>query len=84
MLVIIFAYPKHNVLKCIFLVCRVSGTNRKQYVMPDIVLRAVQGHSTRGDVSLEYLIAAQENSEQNRKIYLFSVSMEQITQGGKV
>ena len=39
---------------------RVSGTSRKQYVMPDIGLRAVQGHSTRGDVSLEYLIAAQE------------------------
>ena len=40
-------------------VYRVSGTNRKQYVMPDIGLRAVQGRSTRGDVNLEYLIAAQ-------------------------
>ena len=38
-----FSYP----------VYRVSGTNRKQYVMPDIGLRAVQGQSTRGDVSLE-------------------------------
>ena len=28
--------------------------------MPDIGLRAVQGHSTRGDSSLEYLKAAQE------------------------
>ena len=43
-----------------FPVYRVSGTNRKQYVMPDIGIRAVQGHSTRGDISLEYLIAAQE------------------------
>ena len=32
----------------------------KQYVMPDICLRAVRGHSTRGDISLEYLIAAQD------------------------
>ena len=37
-----------------FPVYRVSGTSRKQYVMPDIGLRAVQGHSARGDIGLEY------------------------------
>ena len=55
----IFGNPKQR-FQVPFPVYRVSGTNRKQYVMPDIGLRSVQGHSTRGDISLEYLIAAQE------------------------
>ena len=56
-----FANPKNNAFKCLCPVYRVSGTSRKQFVMPDIGLRAVQGHSTRSDVGLEYLIAAQES-----------------------
>ena len=52
-----FSYPAY----------RVSGTSRKLFVMPDIGLRAVQGHSTRGDVSLEYLIAAQEKVRATQK-----------------
>ena len=35
--------------------------------MPDIGLRAVQGHSTRGDISLEYLIAAQDKLTAEQK-----------------
>ena len=46
-----FSYP----------VYRVSGTSRKQFVMPDIGFRAVQGHSTRRDIGLGYLIAAKES-----------------------
>ena len=60
LLIAVCGNPKQR-FQVSFPVYRVSGTNRKQYVMPDIGLRAVQGHSTRGDVSLEYLIAAQES-----------------------
>ena len=38
-----------------------SGTSRKQVLMPDIGLRAVQGHSTHRDTGLGYLISAQES-----------------------
>ena len=38
----------------------VSGTSRKQFVMPDMRLRATQGHSIRNDAGLGYLIADQE------------------------
>ena len=60
LLVAIFANPKQR-FQVSFPTYRVSGSSRQQYVMPDIGLRAVQGHSTRGDVILECLIAAQEN-----------------------
>ena len=59
LLVAIFGNPKQR-FQVPFPTYRVSGTSRKQYVMPDIGLRAVQGHSTRGDISLESWIAAQE------------------------
>ena len=59
LLVAIFANPKQR-FQVSFPVYRVSGTSRKQFVMPDIGLRAAQGHSTRSDIGLEYLIAAQE------------------------
>ena len=59
LLVASFSNPKQR-FQLSFQVYRVSGSSRKQYVMPDIGLRAVQGHSTRGDISLEYFIAAQE------------------------
>ena len=59
LLIPIFGNPK-TTFASVFPVYRVSGINRKQYVITDIGLRAVQGHSTRGDISLEYLIAAQE------------------------
>ena len=76
LLIAIFANPKQRV-QVSFPVYRVSGTNRKQYVMPDIGLRAVQGHSTRGDVSLEYLIAAQEKVKSITIIFtFFSASMD--------
>ena len=58
-LVAIFDRPKQR-FQVSFPVYRVSGTSRKQVVMPDIGRRAVQGHSTRSDIGLEYLIAAQE------------------------
>ena len=64
-----------------------SGTNHKQYVMPDIGLRAVQGHSTRGDISLAYLIAAQEQFESRTSRFALSLrswdrshNMESIVQ----
>ena len=60
LLVAIFGNPKQR-FQVYFPTYRVSGSSRKQYVMPDIGLRAVQGHSTRGDISLEYLKAAQES-----------------------
>ena len=44
----------------LFIVYRVSGPNRKQYVLPDIGIRAFQGHSVRDDIGPEYLMAAQE------------------------
>ena len=60
MFVVVLSNPK---ARCQFScpVSRVSGTNRKQVVMPDIGLRAVQGHSTRRDIGLGYLIAAQSS-----------------------
>ena len=58
LLLAIFANPKQH-FQISFPVYRVSGTNRKTFVMPDIGLQAVQGHSTRSDVGLEYLIATQ-------------------------
>ena len=60
LLVAIFANPKQR-FQVSFPAYRVSGTSRKQFFMPDIGLRAVQCHSTRSDVGLEYLIAAQES-----------------------
>ena len=60
LLVAIFANPKQR-FQVSFPVYRVSGTSRKQFVMPDIGLRTVQGHSTRSDFGLEYLIPAQES-----------------------
>ena len=65
LLVAIFANPKQR-FQVSFPTYRVSGSSRKQYVMPDIGLRAVQGHSTRGDTSLEYLIAAPENDSRTK------------------
>ena len=58
LLVAMFANPNQR-FQVSFPTYRMSGSSRKQYVMPDIGLRAVQGHSTGGDTSLEYLIAAQ-------------------------
>ena len=81
-LIAILGNPKQR-FQVSFPLCRVSGTSRKQHVMPDIGLRAVQGHSTRGDVSLEYLIAVQEKLRAEHKSLHFSASMEQITQRGK-
>ena len=43
-----------------FPVYRVSGTSRKQFVMPEIGLRAIQGHFIRNGAGPGYLIAAQE------------------------
>ena len=57
-LLVAIANPKQR-FQVSFPTYRVSGSGRKQYVMPDIGLRAVRGHSTRGDISLEYLLAAQ-------------------------
>ena len=84
LLIAIFGNPKQR-FQVSFPVYRVSGTNRKQYVMPDLGIRAVQGHSTRGDVGLEYLIAAQDKlrAEQSYLAFL-SVSMAQIAHHGQV
>ena len=38
----------------------VSGHSRRQYVLPDIGIRATQGHSLREDAGPGYLMAAQE------------------------
>ena len=37
-----------------------SGPNRRQYVFPDIGIRAIQGHLLLGDIGPEYLMAVQE------------------------
>ncbi len=37
-----------------------SGPNRRQFVLPDIVVRATQGHYVRDDAGPGYLMAAQE------------------------
>ena len=66
LLVATFANPKQRV-QVSFPTYRVSGSGLKQYVMPDIGHRAVQGHSTRGDICLEYLIAAQDKLTAEQK-----------------
>ena len=43
-----------------FPVYRMSGPNRRQYVLPDIGIRATQGQSLRDDIGPGYLMAAQE------------------------
>ena len=43
-----------------FPVPRVSGTNRKLFVIADIGLRATQGHSVRDEIGPGYLMVAQE------------------------
>ena len=60
LLVAVFSNPKAR-FQFSFPVYRVSGTSRKHFVMPDIGLRAVQGHSTRKDIGPGYLIAAKES-----------------------
>ena len=59
LLVAILTNPKSR-FQVSFPVYRVSGPNQKQFVLPDIELRATQGHSVRADVGPGYLMAAQE------------------------
>ena len=44
-----------------------SGPNRRQYVLPDIGIRATQGHSLRDVIGPEYLMAAQERLSLDNK-----------------
>ena len=59
LLVEILAKPKAQ-FQVSFLVYRVIGPNQKQFVLPDIGLRAIQGHSVRDDLGPGYLMVAQE------------------------
>ena len=45
---------------CLCPVYRVCGANRRQYVLVDIGIRAIQGHLIREDLVSGYLMAAQE------------------------
>jgi len=60
LLVAVFSNPKAR-FQFSYPVYRVTGTNRKQFVMPDIGLRAVQGRYTCRDTCIGYLLAAQES-----------------------
>ena len=71
-----------------FPVYRVSGPIRRQYVIPDIGIRAIQGHSVRDDIGPEYLMAAQERLSLDNEESLFFktmfVCMEQTQVLGEV
>ena len=50
-----------------FPVYRVSGPTRKRFVLPDIGIRATQGHSVRDDVGPGYLRTSQERLNADQK-----------------
>ena len=54
----------------LFPVYRVCGPNRTQYVLPDIGMRATQGHSTRDDLGSGYLMAAQARLSMDKEASL--------------
>ena len=62
-----------------------SGPSRKKYVLPDIGIRATQGHSLRDDIGPEYLMATHErlrlDNEENLPHFVF---MEQTQVPGEV
>ena len=61
-----------------FPVYRMSGRSRRQYVLPDIGIRAAQIHSLRDDIGPEYLMAVQERlSLDNQESLPHLVCMEQ-------
>ena len=66
-----------------FPVNRVSGPNRKQYVLPDIGIRATQGHSLRDDAGPGYLMAAQERLNADQQDLPSFVFTEQTLQPGE-
>ena len=66
-------------------VYRVSGPSRRQYVLPDIGIRATQGHSLRDDMGPEYLMASQERLNLDHEENLpHCVFMEQTHEPGEV
>ena len=66
-------------------VYRACGPNRKQYVLPDIGMRAAQGHSTCDDIGSGYRMAAQERlsmeNEESLPIFVFTAQTQLL---GKV
>ena len=74
---IVYSLPKTR-FQHAFQVYRVSGQGLSQFLLPEIGTRAVQGHSTRNDMSVEFLTAAQErlvlNDDTYRTLPRFCVS----------
>ena len=62
----VFTNPKAQ-FQFSFPVYRVSGPNRRQFVLPDIGIRATQGHSVGDGAGPGYLMAAQERLDTDQK-----------------